>query len=195
MREAGRCAYALPTPGVVWQVAGCYRNAVSLLVSPLVPSPAPWTCKAADQGWKLGVGGGTDREQSSAVVSEQVSRLTDSAHSQDLAWNGGHLLWLAWNLFLGWQVAGACCLLGWQYPQRLRVVGYNHSESCGALPIVPTLQGRPEEENQLPAVSCLELASTVTQPLCHEHSGCPDTGPETSTPHPEGDASVPPCSR
>lgn len=102
----------MPTPGVVWQLVGAPVMQISLLVSPLVPSTAPRTWKAADQGRKLGVGGGTGKEQSSAAVSEQVGGLTDSAHSQDLAWNGGHLLWLDWNLFLGWQVAGACCLLG-----------------------------------------------------------------------------------
>lgn len=75
----------MATPGIVWQVVGTPEMRISSPMSPGVPSTVPRTRKVSDQGRKLGVGGGPGKEQSVTGVSEQVGRLTDSAHSQDLA--------------------------------------------------------------------------------------------------------------
>lgn len=151
MREAGRCAYAMPTPGVVWQLVGAPVMQISLLVSPLVPSTAPRTWKAADQGRKLGVGGGTGKEQSSAAVSEQVGGLTDCTQpGSGLEWRPPALAGL--ESLLG--VAGGRCVL---LARQVLVAGSTHRGSgllatttvkaVRALPIVPTLHRRPEEES------------------------------------------------
>ena len=71
--------------GTGWQVVGTPLRQASPPASPAVPSTVPRTWKVSGQGRKLGVGGGPGKDQSLSGVSEQVGRLTDSAHSQDLA--------------------------------------------------------------------------------------------------------------
>lgn len=127
--------------------------------------------KEGSWGWEVG-----QAKNSSAAVAAQVGGLTDCTQpGSGLEWRPPALAGL--ESLLG--VAGGRCTL---LARQVLVAGSTHRGSgllatttvkaFRALPNVPTLHRRPGKRTQLPTVCCLELANTVTWPLCHAHSLC-----------------------
>lgn len=141
----------------VWQVVGAPAMRILLLVSPLLPSTVPGTWEVADQGRKLGVGGGTGKEQLSCGFGTggRAHRL----HTARI-WPGMEATcsgWIGISSWGGrWQVHAACSAgaCGWQYPQRLWVIGYNHGEGCQSPPHCPYVapEARRREPSSLQCV-------------------------------------------